>query len=112
MELKVLLASPSTYSANPKTKSLNAPMLIGSTIPLVTTVHARGTVRILISGSLSMFSDRFFGSEVQKASNSTRHEKSGHEQFLFEYERLGYTSVSLTRQIPLRPLEMNSIPPP
>ncbi|GMH25779.1 hypothetical protein Nepgr_027622 [Nepenthes gracilis] len=112
LELKVLLASPSAYLANPKTKSLNAPMLIGSVIPLVTAVRARVTVRILISGSLSMFSDRFFGSEVQKAGNSTRHEKSGHKQFLFEYERLGYTSVSLTRQIPLRPLEMNSIPPP
>ncbi|GMH24667.1 hypothetical protein Nepgr_026510 [Nepenthes gracilis] len=40
LESKVLLASPSTYSANPKTKSLNAPMLIGSAIPLVTVVHA------------------------------------------------------------------------
>ncbi|GMH24668.1 hypothetical protein Nepgr_026511 [Nepenthes gracilis] len=59
-----------------------------------------------------MFSDWFFRSKVQKAGSSTRYEKSGHEQFLFEYERLGYTSVSLTRQIPLRPLEMNSIPPP
>ncbi|GMH04325.1 hypothetical protein Nepgr_006164 [Nepenthes gracilis] len=41
LELKVLLASPSAYSANPKTKSLNAPMLIGSAIPLVTVVRAR-----------------------------------------------------------------------
>ncbi|GMH30882.1 hypothetical protein Nepgr_032725 [Nepenthes gracilis] len=49
---------------------------------------------------------------IEKAGNSTRHEKSSHEQFLFEHERPGYTSVSLTRQISLQPLEMNSIPPP
>ncbi|GMH29317.1 hypothetical protein Nepgr_031160 [Nepenthes gracilis] len=68
LELKVLRVFPSTCSANPKTKSLKAPMLIGSVVPLVTAGHARSTVRILI---------RFFGSKVQKAGNST-----GHELFL------------------------------
>ncbi|GMH10747.1 hypothetical protein Nepgr_012588 [Nepenthes gracilis] len=110
--LKVLSASPSAYSANPKTKSLNAQMMTGSTISLVSVVHAISNVRILISGSLSMFSDRFFRSEVQKAGSSTSHEKSSNEQFLVDYERLGYTSLSLSKHIPLRPLEMNSIPPP
>ncbi|GMH02745.1 hypothetical protein Nepgr_004584 [Nepenthes gracilis] len=85
--LKVLSASPSAYSANPKTKLLNAPMMTGSAISLVSVVQARNNARILISGSLSMFSDRFFRSEVQKAGSSTRHEKSGNEQFLTELSK-------------------------
>ncbi|GMH30088.1 hypothetical protein Nepgr_031931 [Nepenthes gracilis] len=48
----------------------------------------------------------------EKSGSSIRLEKSGNEQFLVEHERLGYTSLSLSRQIPLWPLEMNSVPPP
>ncbi|GMH22843.1 hypothetical protein Nepgr_024686 [Nepenthes gracilis] len=42
---------------------------------------------------------------------SLRLEKSGNEQFLVEHKRSGYTSLSLSRQITLWPLEMHSIPP-
>ncbi|KAL5130004.1 Dolichyl-diphosphooligosaccharide--protein glycosyltransferase subunit [Glycine soja] len=66
--LKVLSASPSAFSANPKSK-------------------ARNNARILISGSLSLFSNRFFRSGVQKAGSPTKHEKSGNEQFLNELSK-------------------------
>ncbi|OAY29485.1 dolichyl-diphosphooligosaccharide--protein glycosyltransferase 48 kDa subunit [Manihot esculenta] len=82
--LKVLSASPSSYSANPKSKLSNPPSLTGSAISLVSAVQARNNARILIAGSLSMFSNRFFRSGVQKAGSSTKHEKSGNEQFLVE----------------------------
>ncbi|GMH24511.1 hypothetical protein Nepgr_026354 [Nepenthes gracilis] len=85
--LKVLSTSPSIDPANPKTKSLNTPMMTGSAISLVLVVQARSNARILISGSLSMFGNRFFRFEVQKVGSSTRHEKSGNKQFLTEYER-------------------------
>ncbi|RVW48440.1 Dolichyl-diphosphooligosaccharide--protein glycosyltransferase 48 kDa subunit [Vitis vinifera] len=48
---------------------------------------ARNNARVLISGSLSMFSNRLFRSGVQKAGSSTKHEKSGNEQFLTELSR-------------------------
>ncbi|KAJ8450872.1 hypothetical protein Cgig2_032497 [Carnegiea gigantea] len=82
--LKVLSASPAAYSANPTSKLSNAPMLTGSSISLVSVVQARNNARILISGSLKMFSDRFFRSGVQKAGSSTRYDKSGNEQFVTE----------------------------
>lgn len=82
--LKVLSASPSAYSANPKSKLSNPPSLTGSAISLVSVVQARNNARILITGSLSMFSNRFFRSGVQKAGSSIKHEKSGNEQFLTE----------------------------
>ncbi|KAH1220147.1 Dolichyl-diphosphooligosaccharide--protein glycosyltransferase subunit [Glycine max] len=77
--LKVLSASPSAFSANPKSKVTSPPSLTGTSISL-----ARNNARILISGSLSLFSNRFFRSGVQKAGSPTKHEKSGNEQFLNE----------------------------
>ncbi|KAI0504882.1 hypothetical protein KFK09_015836 [Dendrobium nobile] len=70
--LKVLSASPSAYSASPKTK-LSTPSITGSTIALVSVVQARNNARMLISGSLDLFSNR--------------HEKSGNEQFVTEISK-------------------------
>ncbi|KAF5736066.1 hypothetical protein HS088_TW14G00200 [Tripterygium wilfordii] len=101
---------------------------------------ARNDARVMISGSLDMFSDRFFTSDVQKAENP-KYEKSGNEQFVseiskwvfherghlkglyhtsftvpdvygvfqfkVEYHRLGYSSLSLSKQIPVRPFRHN-----
>lgn len=85
--LKVLSASPAAYSSNPDSKLSNPPSLSGSAISLVSVVQARNNARVLISGSLSMFGNRFFRSAVQKAGSSTKHEKSGNEQFLTELSK-------------------------
>ncbi|GAB2295888.1 Dolichyl-diphosphooligosaccharide--protein glycosyltransferase 48 kDa subunit [Dionaea muscipula] len=85
--LRVLSASPSAYSANPKSALSNAPALTGSRLSLVSVMQARNNARTMISGSLSIFSDRFFRSGVQKAGSSTRYEKSGNEQFLTELSK-------------------------
>ncbi|KAF1896820.1 hypothetical protein Lal_00034521 [Lupinus albus] len=85
--LKVLSASPSAYSANPKSKLTSPPSLAGSTISLVSVIQARNNARILISGSVSLFSNRFFRSCVQKAGNPSKHAKSGNEQFLTELSK-------------------------
>ncbi|XP_022744954.1 dolichyl-diphosphooligosaccharide--protein glycosyltransferase 48 kDa subunit-like isoform X2 [Durio zibethinus] len=163
--LKVLSASPSAYSANPKSKLSTPPLLTGSAISLVSIVQARNNARILITGSLSMFSNRLFRSGVHKSGSPTKHEKSGNEQFFtelskwvfherghlkavnvkhhkvgetnepalyrindelglystsfkvpdvygvfqfkVEYQKLGYTSLSLSKQIPVRPYRHN-----
>ncbi|XP_068660321.1 dolichyl-diphosphooligosaccharide--protein glycosyltransferase 48 kDa subunit-like isoform X2 [Aristolochia californica] len=85
--LKVLSASPSAYSANPKAKLSGPPTLSGSSISLVSVVQARNNARILLSGSLALFSNRFFKSGVQKAGTLTKHAKSGNEQFVTELSK-------------------------
>lgn len=85
--LKVLSASPAAYSANPKSKLSTPPTLTGSAIGLVSVVQARNNARILISGSLSMFSNRFFRSGVQKAGSTINHGRSGNEQFVTEISK-------------------------
>ncbi|EOX98560.1 Dolichyl-diphosphooligosaccharide-protein glycosyltransferase 48kDa subunit family protein [Theobroma cacao] len=88
--LKVLSASPAAYSANPKSKLSTPPSLTGSAISFVSIVQARNNARILITGSLSMFSNGFFRSHVQKAGSPTKHEKSGNEQFLTELSKWAF----------------------
>ncbi|KAJ4966917.1 hypothetical protein NE237_018766 [Protea cynaroides] len=85
--LKVLSASPSAYSANPKSKLSAPPSLTGSAISLVSVVQARNNARILISGSLAFFSNRLFRSGVQKSGSSVKFEKSGNEQFVTEISK-------------------------
>ncbi|KAM7524191.1 hypothetical protein LguiA_014093 [Lonicera macranthoides] len=87
LALKVLSASSSAYSANPNSKLLTPPSLTASAISLVSVVQARNNARIMISGSLSIFSNRFFKSSVQKAGSSNRYIKSGNEQFVTELSK-------------------------
>ncbi|GMH21424.1 hypothetical protein Nepgr_023266 [Nepenthes gracilis] len=90
LELKILPVSPYANSANPNTKSLKAPVAIGSSISLVPNVHAKSTIRTLILGSLSMFRDFFLDLEYRSQA----------------------TQLDLKNLILLWPLEMNSDPPP
>lgn len=85
--IKVLSASPAAYSANPNAKLSNPPSLTGATISLVSVVQARNNARVVISGSLDLFSNRLFKSAVQKAGTSIKHEKSGNEQFATELSK-------------------------
>ncbi|KAJ6990069.1 dolichyl-diphosphooligosaccharide--protein glycosyltransferase 48 kDa subunit-like [Populus alba x Populus x berolinensis] len=85
--LKVLSASPSAYSANPSSKLSSPPSLTGSSISLVSVIQARNNARIMITGSLDMFSNRFFRSSVQKAGSPKKYDKSGNEQFVTELSK-------------------------
>ncbi|KZV56231.1 dolichyl-diphosphooligosaccharide--protein glycosyltransferase 48 kDa subunit [Dorcoceras hygrometricum] len=80
--LKVLSGSASAYSANPYTKLSSPPSLVGTAISL-----ARNNARIMISGSLNMFSNRLFRSGVQKVGNLNKYVKSGNEEFVTELSK-------------------------
>ncbi|KAF7103277.1 hypothetical protein CFC21_104282 [Triticum aestivum] len=47
-------------------------------------LKARNNARVLISGSLDLFSNRFLKSGVQKAGSKMSHDKAGNEQFVTE----------------------------
>ncbi|KAF3439033.1 hypothetical protein FNV43_RR17308 [Rhamnella rubrinervis] len=85
--VKVLSASPSAYSFNPNSKLSQPPSLTGSAVSLVSVVQARNNARILISGSIDMFSNRFFTSAVQKAGSTNKYKKSGNQQFVTELSK-------------------------
>ncbi|GMH07604.1 hypothetical protein Nepgr_009444 [Nepenthes gracilis] len=93
---KILPISTSTYSDNPN----------------IQPIMARNLARVSILGSLSLFSGFALRVGIQKSSSSISFGKSGNEPIVVAHGRLGYLSLSLSRQTSLWPLEMNSDPPP
>ncbi|KAL6542244.1 Dolichyl-diphosphooligosaccharide--protein glycosyltransferase 48 kDa subunit [Orobanche minor] len=85
--LKVLSASSSAYSANPTSELLSPPSLTGTAISLVSVLQARNHARVMISGSLDMFSNRLFKAGVQKSGSLKKYGKSGNEQFVTELSK-------------------------
>ncbi|KAI3698958.1 hypothetical protein L2E82_42898 [Cichorium intybus] len=84
--LKVLSASPSAYSANPKSKLSSPPSFSRSSISLVS-VQARNNARIVFSGSLDLFSNKhaiFYNSSSHRCK---RYAKSGNQQFATEISK-------------------------
>lgn len=81
---KILSASPSAFSGKPDAEITDLPNLVGSSIGLVSVVQGRNNARILISGSLELFSNKFFESAVQQSGSDIKHEKSGNQQFAVE----------------------------
>jgi len=61
----LLSAEPTAYSHDPKKAMLDPPALpAGSSAALVTALQARNNARILVAGSLDMFSNKYFDAEV------------------------------------------------
>ncbi|XP_022775779.1 dolichyl-diphosphooligosaccharide--protein glycosyltransferase 48 kDa subunit-like [Durio zibethinus] len=85
--LKVFFASSSVYSTNPKSKLLRPPLLTRSTISLASVVQARNNARIMITGSLNLFSNQLFKTTMHKAESLFKFEKSGNEQFVIEISK-------------------------
>ncbi|XP_022775274.1 dolichyl-diphosphooligosaccharide--protein glycosyltransferase 48 kDa subunit-like [Durio zibethinus] len=100
--LKVLSASSSAYSANLASKLLRPPLLSGSAISLVSVVQARNNARIMITGSLDLFSNRLFRTAVQKAGSPFKFEKSGNEQFVTEISKWVFHERGHLKAVDLR----------
>lgn len=60
LAIKVLRGNPSSYSANPMKPIDDYPENAGADTLLVTAVQARNNARIILTGSIDMFSNRFF----------------------------------------------------
>ncbi|KAI5071585.1 hypothetical protein GOP47_0013836 [Adiantum capillus-veneris] len=87
MVIKVLTGSPTAYSANPRVHSKEPPTLTGSSVGLVSAIQARNNARVVIFGSLALFSNRYFTSPVKKHGGASSYEKSGNEQFVTELSK-------------------------
>ncbi|MCO5566336.1 hypothetical protein L7F22_020013 [Adiantum nelumboides] len=87
MVIKVLTGSPTAYSANPRVHLKEPPTLSGSSMGLVSAIQAKNNARVVISGSLALFSNRYFVLPVKKLGGSSSYEKSGNEQFATELSK-------------------------
>lgn len=68
--LDVMHADSTAYSYNPDEEVLDYPHAVGKSTLLVAGLQARNNARVIIAGSISMFSDEFLTSSV--ASGNTK----------------------------------------
>lgn len=76
LTITLLKGTPTTYSANPD-KVVKSDVLAGSQVGLVVAVQTLTRGRVLVSGSLDLFSNSFFNAQVNGA-------KSGNAAFVKE----------------------------
>jgi Oligosaccharyltransferase 48 kDa subunit beta len=70
LAIKALRGNPSTYSANPVKPIDDYPESTGADTLLVTALQARNNARIVVTGSVDMFSNAFFRTKLSQSSNS------------------------------------------
>lgn len=66
LRLEVLTASTTAYSFNPDIPINEYPSAIGKSIVLIGALQARNNARVVLTGSLDMFSDAYINANVQK----------------------------------------------
>jgi len=86
--ISILSGASSSYTYAPTEAVKENPHTTGHNTQLVTALQARDNARVTFSGSLEMFSDKFYLSPVQKytadGKPAERFEKSGNEKFVTE----------------------------
>jgi len=85
LNFPILKGSDSAYSAIPNQPVTSESHTIGKTI-LVSALQARNNARVLISGSLQLFSDRFFNTQAQKYGDDKK-SSTGNEVFTTELSK-------------------------
>merc|ERR1711916_188227 len=82
VHLEVLVGSDFAYSHVPSLPVEEIPLTVGSTTGLVSAVQARNNARLVITGSLEMFSNAFLQASVARASGTVKPVKSGNKDFV------------------------------
>eukprot|EP00879_Flechtneria_rotunda_P025422 GHRR01027016.1.p1 GENE.GHRR01027016.1~~GHRR01027016.1.p1 ORF type:complete len:331 (+),score=101.31 GHRR01027016.1:89-1081(+) len=78
-----LSAEATAYSHDPSKPLLDPPTLpVGGSAALVSLVQARNNARVLVAGSLDLFSDKLFDAPVKVAATGKSHPKSGNKEFV------------------------------
>jgi len=98
--IRVLTGSETAYSAVPGAKVVDFPQSAGTDTLLVTAMQARNNARVVFSGSLDLFSDKFFSAPVQVYSaegTGKKHAKSGNEEFAIELSQWNFAERGLLR---------------
>ncbi|CAI5943760.1 unnamed protein product [Closterium sp. NIES-65] len=109
----VLSGSPTAYAADPAAALKEPPALQGKAVSLVAAMQARNNARVLISGSLALFTDSFFRAVVdvsatsadpasQNAKTSQWLSPAGNEQFVTELSKWTFHERGHLKAVNLR----------
>uniref|UniRef100_F1L1C8 Dolichyl-diphosphooligosaccharide--protein glycosyltransferase 48 kDa subunit n=1 Tax=Ascaris suum TaxID=6253 RepID=F1L1C8_ASCSU len=87
LRLELLTAATSAYSFNPHSNIEEYPAAVGRSAILVGALQARNNARVLLTGSLAMFSDAFINANVNKVGSTSKPVKSGNLQLITELSK-------------------------
>jgi len=78
LRLVLMTGSATSYSVDPSSDINEYPAAVGRSTILIGALQARNNARIIISGSIDFFSNKFFGADVNKiGATKNKPEKSG-----------------------------------
>ncbi|KAM3718883.1 Dolichyl-diphosphooligosaccharide--protein glycosyltransferasesubunit [Dirofilaria immitis] len=87
LRLEILSASTAAYSFNPHDKVEEYPGAVGRSTLLIGAIQARNNARVVLTGSIAMFSDAFIDATVNKYSSTTKPQKSGNFELVTELSK-------------------------
>ncbi|CAG9531793.1 unnamed protein product [Cercopithifilaria johnstoni] len=87
LRLEILSASTTAYSFNPREKVEEYPGAVGRSTLLIGAIQARNNARVMLTGSIAMFSDAFMSANVSKYGSATKLQKSGNFELLTELSK-------------------------
>jgi oligosaccharyltransferase complex subunit beta len=82
LTLELLNADSAAYSFSPSAPIEEYPHAVGKSVVLVGGLQARNNARVLLTGSLDMFSDEFLTAAVSKFGSDKKHAVSGNQAFV------------------------------
>nr|CDQ04585.1 BMA-OSTB-1, isoform d [Brugia malayi] len=97
LRLEILSASTTAYSFNPREKIEEYPGAVGRSTLLIGAIQARNNARVLLSGSIAMFSDAFMSANVSKYASETKLQKSGNLELLTELSKWVFMEKGVLR---------------
>lgn len=80
LTMEVLVGASTCYSYDPDKHIAEYPHAVGRSTVLIGAMQARNNARVLLSGSLDMFSDEFFDAQVHRAVGDSTAAKSGNKK--------------------------------
>jgi oligosaccharyltransferase complex subunit beta len=95
LAVRILRGNPTSYSYYPNKAISDSPLRMGQDTLLVSAMQGRNNARVLVAGSLDMFSNAFFGHQLRD------HVSTGNRQFCAEVSKwtLGESGVLRFRNI-------------
>jgi len=109
LNYRLLSASGTAFSGRTDGKAFT-PRLLGKKNALVSALQARNGARVVVSGSLALFSDAFFGAKVQKYSLEGKETsaQSGNQDFALEVSKWVFAERGVLR---FRDIQLKKVNP-
>lgn len=99
LNVKILSGNPTTFAGKQRKDGQVAGAINGQEVKLISGMQARNNARVTFSGSVAMFSNRFFAAKVLYAATggTTNAVRSGNDQFCAELSQWAFNQRGVLR---------------